>query len=50
VLDGSDKIAVSADINDLAALEAVLASPPPELVALMEKHGVVPPFNVFVEK
>ena len=49
-LDGSNKIAVTADINDLAALEAMLTSPPPELAAIMEKHGVIPPFTTFVEK
>ena len=49
-LDGSNKVAVTADINDLAALEAMLTSPPPELAALMEKHGVIPPFTTYVEK
>jgi hypothetical protein len=49
-LDGSNKIALTADIHDLAALEAMLTSPPPELAALMEKHGVLPPFTVCVEK
>jgi uncharacterized membrane protein len=49
-LDGSNKIAVTADINDLAALEAMLTSPAPELAALMEKHGVIPPFTTYVEK
>jgi uncharacterized membrane protein len=49
-LDGSNKIALTADIDDLAALEAMLTSPPPELAALMEKHGVIPPFTTFVEK
>jgi hypothetical protein len=49
-LDGSNKVAVTADINDLAALEAMLTSPPPELAALMEQHGVIPPFTTYVEK
>ena len=49
-LDGSNKIAVTADVNDLAALEAMLTSPAPELAALMEKHGVIPPFTTYVEK
>ncbi len=48
--DGSNKIALTAEVNDLAALEAMLASPPPELAALMEKHGVLPPFTLYVEK
>lgn len=49
-LDGSNKIALIAEINDLAALQAMLDSPPPELAALMEKHGVLPPFTAYVEK
>jgi hypothetical protein len=49
-LDGSNKVAVTADINDLAALEAMLTSPPPEIAALMEKHGVISPFTAYVEK
>ena len=49
-LDGSNKIAITAEVDDLAPLEAMLASPPPDVAALMEKHGVVPPFTVYVEK
>jgi hypothetical protein len=49
-LDGSKKVALSAEINDLDALNAMLTSPPPELAALMERHGVVPPFTAYVEK
>jgi hypothetical protein len=46
--DGSNKIAVTADVQDLDALGAMLASPPPELVATMEEHGVVPPITAYV--
>jgi hypothetical protein len=49
-LDGSNKIAVTADVNDLTSLQAMLASPPAEVAALMEKHGVIPPITVYVEK
>jgi len=48
--DGGGKVAVVVDVNDLAGLQAMLASPSAELAALMEKHGVTPPFAVFVEK
>lgn len=48
--DGSNHIAVSADIHDLDGLQALLDSPPDEVAALMEKHGVVPPLTVYVEK
>jgi len=49
-LDGTNKVAVTVEVDDLAALEAMLMSPPPEVAALMEKHGVVPPFTAYVEK
>jgi hypothetical protein len=49
-LDGSNQVAVTADVNDLAALQDMLSSPPPELAAMMEKHGVIPPFTAYVEK
>jgi hypothetical protein len=49
-LDGSNKIAITAEVDDLAALEAMLASPPADVAALMEQHGVIPPFAVYVEK
>lgn len=48
--DGSSRIAVSATIHDLGALQALLDAPPPEILAQMEAHGVVPPLTVYVEK
>jgi hypothetical protein len=48
--DGSNNIAVTADVTDLAVMQAALASPPPELGAAMERHGVIPPLAVYVEK
>lgn len=47
--DGSNNIAVSAEVADLAALQAMLASPPPDVMAQMEDHGVVPPITAYVE-
>ena len=47
--DGSNTIAVTADIGDLSAMQAMLASPPPEVLARMEEHGVIPPITVYVE-
>jgi len=49
-LDGSNRVAVIADVNDLAALQAMLASPPAELAAQMEKHGILPPLTAYIEK
>jgi len=48
--DGSNAVAVMADVDDADAMMAGLASPPPELAAVMEKHGVRPPLVAYVEK
>ncbi len=47
--DGSNNIAVTADVHDMDAVQALLASPPPELAAQMESHGVIPPVTLYVE-
>jgi hypothetical protein len=49
-MDDSNRVAVSAGINDLDAFRALLDSPPPEVTAQMEAHGVLPPLTVYVEK
>jgi hypothetical protein len=49
-LDGSKNVAVTAEVRDMAALQSALASPSPELAAAMERHGVLPPLAVYVEK
>ncbi len=47
---GGNTVAISADVSDVDALMATLASPPPEMGALMASHGVVPPLSIFVER
>ncbi|MGE5272430.1 MAG: hypothetical protein ACM3QU_01485 [Verrucomicrobiota bacterium] len=47
--DGSNNIAVTADIADPEAARAMLASPPPDVAANMAKHGVVPPITAYIE-
>lgn len=47
--DGSNNIAVTADVSDLAAMGAMLASPSPEVAATMQEHGVIPPLTVYIE-
>jgi hypothetical protein len=47
--DGSNNIAISVDVDDLPALEAMLAAPPPEMQAQMDEHGVVPPITTYIE-
>jgi len=48
-VDGSANIAVTADVGDVAAMEAMLASPPPDVLTKMEEHGVVPPVTAYIE-
>jgi hypothetical protein len=48
--DGSNNIAVTADVQDMAGAQAMMASPPPETAAAMESHGVIPPFTTYIEK
>ncbi len=49
-MDGSNSVAITADVHDMAAAQASMASPSPEMVAAMEKHGVIQPLAVHVEK
>lgn len=48
--DGSNAVAIIADVDDPAAVLAALASPPAELGEAMGRHGVVPPLTTYVEK
>ena len=48
--DGSNHIAISGDAGDPAVVLAALASPPDEMKAAMDKHGVLPPLTVYIEK
>lgn len=47
--DGGSNIAVAADVGDVGAMQAMLAAPPPEVLAKMQAHGVVPPLTACVE-
>jgi hypothetical protein len=49
-MDGSNSIAITADVHDLAGAQAMMASPSPEDAAAMERHGVLPPLAVYIEK
>jgi hypothetical protein len=48
--DGSKSIAVTFDVDDVATVMTGITSPPAELGAAMERHGVIPPLTVYVEK
>ncbi len=47
--DGSNTVALSCNVADVDAMMATLGSPPPEIVAVMEKHGVLPPLVAYAE-
>ncbi|MFI5035756.1 MAG: hypothetical protein ACHQFZ_06085 [Acidimicrobiales bacterium] len=48
--DGSNSVAISAQVDDVDAVMAAMASPPPELADAMQRHGVIPPVRVYVER
>ena len=48
--DGSTTVAVTAEVDDVAGMMATLSSPPPEVGAIMERHGVLPPLAIYVEQ
>jgi hypothetical protein len=47
--DGSNNIAITADVSDPGALQGMLASPPPEVLAAMQDHGVIQPISAYFE-
>lgn len=47
--DGSSNVAVTADVSDPGQIKAMLASPPPEVLAAMEAHGVVQPITAYIQ-
>ncbi|MFL5967234.1 MAG: hypothetical protein ACJ747_11850 [Gaiellaceae bacterium] len=47
--DGSNNIAITADVSDPTAMQAMLAAPSAEVAAAMEQHGVVPPISAYIE-
>lgn len=46
--DGSNAVAISATVDDVAAVAAATSTP--ELGAAMARHGVIPPLTVYVER
>ena len=47
--DGTKNIAITAEVDDIEQVKSMTAAPPPEVAALMEKHGVVQPLTLYVE-
>ena len=48
--DGSKAIAISADVTDLPAVMAAMSAPSPEVASAMERHGVIPPLTIYIQK
>jgi hypothetical protein len=48
--DGSNNVALTADIHDMAGLQTLMDSPSPEDAAAEERHGVIRPVAVYIEK
>ena len=48
--DGSNSVAVTTEVADVAAIKSMLESPSPEVLAAMQHHGVVPPMTVYIQK
>jgi len=49
-MDGSNEVAVTADIHDVDAAMAMMASPPADVAAQAESHGVLPPIMAYIER
>ena len=47
--DGSNTIAITADVSNVDALKGMLASPPPDVLAKMQEHGVVQPITAYIQ-
>ena len=47
--DGSNTVAISADVEDIEGFQSMLTSPPPEVAAAMEEHGVLQPITIYVQ-
>lgn len=47
--DGSNNVAITADIHDMAGAQAAMDAPSPEGAAAA-RHGVIPPATVYIEK
>ena len=48
--DGSNNVAITADIHDMEGAQAAMDSPSPDGAAAAERHGVIPPAMVYIEK
>ncbi len=48
--DGSNRVASTWDVTDMDAFQAAQTAVSPEMAAEMERHGMIPPVTVYIEK
>jgi hypothetical protein len=48
--DGSNNVAVTANIHDMDGAQTMMASPSPEDEATEERHGVIHPTTLYIER
>lgn len=48
--DGSNNVAITADIHDMEGLQQLMVSPSAEDSAAEERHGVIQPITAYIEK
>ena len=48
--DGTNRVASTWDVPDLAAFQAAQAAATPEMAAAMEANGMIPPVTIYIEK
>ena len=49
-MDGSNQVASTWDIPDMAAFQAAQASLSPEMAGAAERSGMIPPVMMYIEK
>jgi hypothetical protein len=49
-LDGTNNVAITADVHDLAGAQAMMAAPSAEAAAQAESHGVINPITAYIEQ
>jgi hypothetical protein len=49
-MDGSNHVASTWDVPDMEAFQAAQSSFPPDLAAMAERAGMIPPVMVYIKK
>ena len=49
-MDGSNQVASTWDVPDMAAFQAAQTAVSPEMAEAMERYGMIPPVTIYIEK